>query len=146
MIEKTEENTNEKVEKVNADSGYASLDNYEKLDRRGIDTYIPDRNFIMEKEGKFEEEKGKFHKGNFKYNKEEDCYICPAEKKLNFFKEINGNTEVVKIRLYKGEDCLNCLYKEKCCKNLKVRIIKRDKREDIVDKIREKLKQEQGII
>jgi transposase len=144
MVDQTEENTNEKIEKVNADSGYASLDNYEELDKREVDTHMPDRNFIMEKEGKFEKEKKKFHKGNFKYDKEEDCYTCPADKKLNFFKEVNGRRVGVKVRLYKNEECCNCQFKDKCCKNLKVRIIKRDKREDIIDKVREKLKTEEG--
>lgn len=144
IIEQTEENIGEKVEKINSDSGYASLDNYEKLEKRGIDIHMPDRNLIMEKEGKFEEEKNKFHKGNFKYNKEEDCYRCPIDKSLNFFKEVDGDRYGVKIRLYKGEACCSCEFKDKCCPNLKVRIIKRDKREDIVDRVREKLETEEG--
>ena len=144
MIEQTEENIGEKIEKINADSGYASLANYEELEKRQIDTYMPDRGFIMEKEGKLKDEKNRFCRGNFRYEKENDCYLCPAHKRLSFFRAIEGDRAGVKIRLYKGEECLSCEFKNRCCSNVRVRIIKRDKREEIIERVREKLKTEAG--
>ena len=54
MIEKTELNTQEKVKEVGADSGYGSYANYEYLEERGIEGYIPDDHFRQYKSGEYQ--------------------------------------------------------------------------------------------
>lgn len=47
MIEKSESNTGKTVDEVAADGGYASYDNYEYLDKRKINGYVPDRYLVI---------------------------------------------------------------------------------------------------
>lgn len=146
MIKQVEENTGEEVIKAVSDSGYSSLDNYEELEEEKTEGYIPDRNFVMEKEGKFKEGKKRFHRGNFKYNKDEDFYTCPEGKRLKFSRkkeEEDSNGKRREMFFYKGEGCKECPFIE-ACSNSKVRIIYRDRREDLIDKMRERLKSKEG--
>jgi len=45
MVEQSESNSNEKVEESTADAGYGSYENYEFLEDKGIDGYVPDLQF-----------------------------------------------------------------------------------------------------
>ncbi|MBM4066763.1 MAG: transposase [Planctomycetes bacterium] len=54
MIEQTEVNTQEKVKEVAADGGYGSYANYEYLEERGIEGYIPDDHFQQYKSGEYQ--------------------------------------------------------------------------------------------
>ncbi len=59
---------------VLADAGYFSYDNIELLIQEGIDAYIPDNSFEVEKRGKAKW----FMRSLFRYDEEKDCYYCPA--------------------------------------------------------------------
>lgn len=51
-----------------------------------------------------------FKKGNFKYNKENDVYICPNNKNLNFNKISRTSLDssfVVTNRIYQCNSCKN---------------------------------------
>jgi len=62
-----------------------------------------------------------FSKHNFKYDYENDFYICPNNKMLPYRKtyEYNG----VFMRQYYCSDCLRCSDQEKCVGKNRVRII-----------------------
>ena len=68
VIEQTELNTQGKVKEVAADCGYGSYANYEYLEQREIDGYVPDSNFQQYKSGEYEKEENRYHYSNFKYD------------------------------------------------------------------------------
>ena len=74
MIEKTEANTQEKVKEVGADSGYGSYANYEYLEERKIEGYIPDDHFQQYKSGEYQKEVHRYHYSNFTYDSASDSY------------------------------------------------------------------------
>jgi hypothetical protein len=86
VIEEVESNTQEEVKEVGADGGYGSYANYEYLEQRGIDGYVPDSNFQQYKSGEYEKEENRYHYSNFQYDSTSDSYICPEGKRLKYWK------------------------------------------------------------
>jgi len=66
IIEKSKSNILEAVEEVIADSGYGNYANYEHLEAKEIEGYVPDRYFYQYKTGEYEKEKNRYHYTNFK--------------------------------------------------------------------------------
>lgn len=94
-----------------ADAGYGSQENYELLERSGITPYIKYNSFDKEqKAGK------KRKQDQFTYDKESDCYFCPANKPLHAVSERqrtkNGKEQTIII--YKNLSCEGCPLKERC--------------------------------
>lgn len=151
MVERTEANlgreTREEkkmVGRVLADSGYASYDNYEYLDRKEIDAYIPDRYFEQAKRIAAEQAEMRYHKENFNFLAEENCYICPEGKPLPFVGECVYNGKVKRRQfLYRGTECSTCTVKSACTKQ-RARCIRREMREHLQEEMRAKLSSEEG--
>ena len=59
-----------------ADAGYSDGDELEKIDQQDITVIVPNQQQASKKDF------GPFHRSQFHYNSEEDCYICPAGKHL----------------------------------------------------------------
>lgn len=145
MVEQTEDNTGKDVEKVIADSGYASYDNYEYLARRGKEAFIPDQYFERVKKKEGEGSENKYHKENFTFDKERNRYICPERKTLEFFKKRVSDKGKMKRRqaIYKGAECEKCQAKH-LCTTQKERTVARELREEHLEKVRERLLSEEG--
>ena len=82
MVEKTENNTREKVDELSADSKYFSKDNIEKIMENEIDAYIPDQRKALEEKQERNNEVPKYDKRIFKYDSKRVEYICPQGKRL----------------------------------------------------------------
>jgi transposase len=139
-IEGSEEKTGERHETVTADSGFGSYDNLEILEAEGINGLIPDRRQKVEDRGELA--KGKYDKSNFEFDKENNNYICPEGKIL----EWQGAVEVegrIKDKYYSEKACSDCANKGECTK-AEVRIIMRDVNEEVRDRMREKLSEEKN--
>ena len=112
MIEKSEENTKEKINIVKADPAYFTKKNIIFLDERQIDGYIPDRQKRID-----ENEENiipRYSRKNFKYDESLDEFICPDGKRLVFKdKAANG------VRVYTGAECDTCPNRDKCTKGKK---------------------------
>jgi len=78
LIELSEENLGGLPEgtKVSMDNGYFSGPNPRYLEQKGLDGYIPDSKQAQEQKGKKAKE-GPYSKDKFKYDEEEDQFICP---------------------------------------------------------------------
>ncbi|OGO05671.1 MAG: hypothetical protein A2Y60_02170, partial [Chloroflexi bacterium RBG_13_54_9] len=131
MIERTEQNLGQELERVLADSGYASYDNYEYLAARGMDAYIPDQFFDQMKRRSTEGEKERYHKDNFTYDRKGDLYVCPEGKVLLPRKRrISDRGKVVRKQIiYRGTERPGCSAKEGCTRQ-KERTFARELRED----------------
>lgn len=110
MLERAEENLGEKVETVVADAGYGSYDNYQYLEERGKDAYIPDGDFEQARHRSPQEGRDRYHKDNFTYHCEEDRYICPEGKALPLNKRrVSDRGRVARKQpIYRGTECSGC--------------------------------------
>ncbi len=105
------------VEQILADTGYSSGEALKALEHNMIIGYIP--NF-----GKYKPERE-----GFTYNKEEDYYSCPANKKIIFKRIIDNNGHKARVYRSSRKDCVSCPLRATCIgKSPEKRII------DTVDK------------
>ncbi len=135
-IEASRETTQSRHEVVNADSGFSSVENLEKLREDRQNALIPDRR--MEAESRGVTSKGEYDRSRFSYDANEDMYICPEGKRLNHksSSKQNGRT----YHLYYNQDaCRSCKHRKKCTKG-KHRTISRDENEAIKENMRTQLK------
>jgi len=112
QIEKANETLEKKCEAACADSGYATTDELKKVADREIKVVVPSQRQAADREVK------DFDRQNFKYDKEKDCYICPAGETLNF----RGENKKKRYRNYQASGasvCRNCRFFGQCttCKN-----------------------------
>jgi transposase len=118
----------EKLE-VLADKGYYNGKEIKECVDNGIIPYIPkpkgNKDVNTSESG--------YYKGRFRYEPQEDAYICPAASKL-FLKGIAHYQSKV-MRIYKGEDCPGCRLRDKCIRNGKRRVIYRWEHEDILEEM-----------
>ncbi|MDN3513617.1 MAG: IS1182 family transposase [Candidatus Brocadia sp.] len=145
MIEQTESNTQEKVKEVAADCGYGSYANYEYLEQREIEGYVPDSNFQQYKSGEYKKEENRYHYTNFIYDAASDSYVCPEGKRLTYWKTRTKKTDSRQWnhKVYKGRECGAC-QKRSLCTKAKVRELLIDIREPLLQKMREKLISDEG--
>jgi transposase len=147
MVSKSESNTGQAVEQLVSDSGYSSYDNYEYLEKKGIDSYLPDDDFAKHKKGEFNQGENRYHISNFKYDEEKDIYMCPAGHPLVYIKTLKKayKTKKWNHKIYQGTLCHQCEHKPSCTKNKKKpRELRVELREDLVKSMRAKLLTEEG--
>lgn len=104
-----------KIDRVVADSGYESEENYLYLKQNQIEAFIKPSNYELKKTRKYKKDISK--KENMTYCKAGDYYICHNNKKLNFEKIIyrkNKSGFKSESRVYLCKDCLNCRYSHDC--------------------------------
>lgn len=145
LIEKTESNALVKVNEAAADCGYGSYANYEYLEQREIDGYVPDGNFQQYKSGEYQKEENRYHYSNFIYDSASDSYVCPEGKRLIYWKTRTNKTESRdwNHKVYKGRECGAC-EKRPLCTKAKARELLIDIREPLLEKMREKLLSDGG--
>ena len=130
-----------------ADAGYESEENYLYLEAHGQTPYIKPVMYEKWKKKSFKNDISK--RENMRYIKDEDYYICAADKKLKvqgIIHRTSANGYLSEITTYECEDCTGCNYKGKCTK------AKGDRRLQVSKKFVEKraasyenIKTEQGI-
>jgi transposase len=139
MVEQVEENLGKLPDQISADAGYSSYDNLEYVENKEIDAYIPDNK--MESLDKKEESDKKYDKSNFSYDENADQYTCPEGKSLVPHSKIEKNGR--ELTVYRGTDCEACPVRKKCTK-AEARTVTRDGREPLQEKMREKLRSDEG--
>lgn len=139
VIEKTEEGLTAigkdlKDTKIIADSGFHNKDNVHMLDEKGLDAYIPDKEF-RKRDPRFitaerhrkqiykyekESEKKYFSPGDFKYDEEKKKLICPAGSELyvcnSKYKNRSGKAIAYRAKI---TACRVCELRIKCLRNAK---------------------------
>lgn len=134
-------------QKVIADAGYGSEENYEYLKDKKIEGYVKYNYFHKEQKKSFKQQI--YRVENLKYDEENDEYICPNEKRLKYketYTRVSKLGYTKTIRKYTCEDCSSCIDKEKCTKNEINRNIHINLRQnELRSEAREKLLSEEGI-
>lgn len=106
-----------KYEKIVADAGYESEENYVYLEVNGQLSFIKPANYEISKTRKYQNDIGRIE--NMEYNEAGDYYICRNNKKLTVSKEIKRKSATgyeSEKTIYTCEDCSNCPYKSSCIK------------------------------
>lgn len=117
------------ISSISTDTGYFSGKNLREIEAKSIIPYMP--------RTQNENKTGKYDKSKFSYNEAEDLYVCPSEKKLNYFYYKKSHQSHV----YKAKeaDCKKCRLKE-FCTNAKSRQINRSIYNDEFERLEERMK------
>jgi len=110
-----------------ADAGYADVNNLAMVDEQGIKVIVPSQRQASKKEH------GEFDKSRFKYDSQNDTYICPEGQVLSFY----GINKKRKMRYYAaGVVCQDCKHFGRCTKSRRdgrkiLRLFKEELREKL---------------
>lgn len=96
-----------KCEIACADAGYFDTDELEKIDKQNIKVIVPTKAQASKKECK------PFSKERFKYDQDNDCYICPEGKTLRY-SHIQKKTGNRVYRITEANICHNCSHYKEC--------------------------------
>jgi len=108
-----------------ADKGYYQGEDLKKCDENKTITYVTHQ-IYSNATGNPE-----YYSNKFKYDPDEDVYICPEGNKLYRTKHKAEIPERIKYKNYKA--CKDCPNKDKCTTSSKGRIINRSKHQDFLD-------------
>lgn len=120
QTQKANENLGAPCKTVCADAGYDHNADWKVLEERGVSVIVKPND-----QGPL----GPFTKDKFRYDQDQDCYVCPAGERLSY-RTTNG----MKHRIYgitKATVCRGCIYKAACTKNWLGRTIARAPLEEI---------------
>ena len=101
-----------KYEKIVADAGYESMENYLYLEKHGLESYIKPQNHDSKKTAKFKRQIGRAE--NMAYNADGDYYVCAQGRRLELYRE--SEKDGIVTSCYRCESCANCPCREQCCK------------------------------
>ncbi len=121
QVEQHKENTGADSGTVAADAGYRGGKNLRDSQERGYEPYIPQHENLdgkKGKQGKSEDGAHKFTHKDFKYDKEQDVYRCPAGRLLKFkqYRVDPKATGDVRIKVYQCRECDSCALRPRCTK------------------------------
>ena len=124
---------------VTADKGFCTGSELKKCEENGITAYvaIPEETMPNKKLGVPEPE---FYSQRFTYDPLRDVYVCPANQVMGFWKGRWKN----RGRLYRTAACDGCPLRSRCTRNKLGRIIFRSETQDVIDRLRARLKTEEG--
>lgn len=129
------------------DAGYGSEENYQYLDKQGIQAYIKPTDFDRKQKRSWQP--NPFATEYLQYNKDKDEYICPAGnpmKRTGSYRKKQKGGFVKTYTFYQASGCSNCPLKEACHKQKGNRIIKvNHKGHQLKQQAEQRLKTEKGI-
>ena len=109
---------------INTDSAYGSEENYDYLEREGIQAYVKYNTFHQET--KVRHKPNPFAAEQMPYDETLDAFTCPNGKLLRYRKtrsHRSANGYESERRMYECEDCSQCPFKEQCTKAQGNRVI-----------------------
>jgi hypothetical protein len=118
---------------VTADKGYYNEKEIAKCERGNISCYVPEQEKSQNKA------LGLYTDKDFRYNPEDDVYICPANQRLSFrHRTVKGNKD---MNIYETRGCKQCLLRAQCTRSKKNnRRIYRWVDKDIIEAMQETMK------
>ena len=130
FLKETEEYLAFKYQKIVADAGYESEENYVFLDQNQQLAFIKPSNYEISKKRTYKNDIGRIE--NMDYDEKRDSYICKNGKQLSFthVRRSKSKTGYVSEKtIYRCEECKDCPYKKECIKgnNCKTPIEERNK-------------------
>jgi transposase len=127
QIEQAHETLDKKCNVACSDSGYADIDELEKIDNEDIKVIVPSMKQASGKEPK------PFDKSNFKYDRNGDSYTCPAGQVLRYRStDVERRRKVYQI---KGSVCKQCRHFGVCTRWHVGRKVTRLLKEELKEKL-----------
>jgi transposase len=120
FLKRLEYGHQKKYDKVVADAGYESADNYLYLESKGQISFIKPVNYEYSKSKKFKAQVGR--RENMNYDEIEDCYYCAAGRKLTLRREkseLMPEGYAKTTAYYCCDNCGGCEYKNSCFQSKK---------------------------
>jgi hypothetical protein len=122
---------------VVADRGYFKSEDIEACEKAGLTPFVP-----RPQRGS-SASRGFFRKDEFRYDPEQDAYICPAVKSLTPIRH-GRLRDLKKIDYGNPKACRDCPLRARCTND--VRSVSRLENEDALDRMAERLKARPGIL
>jgi transposase len=128
------------------DAGYGSEQNYQYLDKEGVEAYIKPKDFDRKQKRNYQP--NPFVTEHLQYDRAKDEYLCPAGnamKRIGSKKKKEGGL-LRTYALYQAKGCRNCPLKDACHKQKGNRIISvNHKARKLREQAYHRLKTEKGI-
>jgi transposase len=131
LLGQHQDNTQMTAATVVADTKYGTVENYLTCSDLGVHAHIPD---LKRSQQERESRRGIFTEEAFQYNPETDTYLCPAGhhlKKRNYNPKRDAFEYKCSIKV-----CRSCSLMTKCTTSQSGRSLKRHRRQDELDKMR----------
>jgi transposase len=135
QVEQANENLNKPCKNVCADSGYANTEELKKIDDQNIKVIVPSQKQAHNTEPK------PFDKGQFHYDSENDCYICPQGHKLKY-SHFSVKKQHKSYRMSDKSNCHSCKDYKVCTNSKRGRTIIRLLNEETKLKLEEQYRTE----
>jgi len=100
-----------------ADAGYGSAENYEFLDKNGIEIYVKYNYFHKEQNQKFKLDVSRVE--NLHYNSRDDYFVCPMGQKMTPVGHAWRKSDLgykYQITYYQAQNCVGCPIRGACNK------------------------------
>ncbi|PKL46343.1 MAG: transposase, partial [Nitrospira bacterium HGW-Nitrospira-1] len=110
-------------QRIVADAGYGSEENYAYLQRHGVENYVKYNTFYHDTRVVRSLEKKRqlqFRADNFGYDPQHDEFICPANERLHFIgtvRDVAPNGYEIERRDYTADNCQQCELKKYCTRS-----------------------------
>lgn len=134
-------------EKIVADSGYGSEENYEYMFRNGMTPYVKYNMFHVEQRRSYRN--NPFRVSNLFYNPDGDFYVCPMGQKMKFIryeKRYTASGYQQTVSIYRASRCQGCPLRGQCHKSKRDRQIEVNHTlDDYKARARELLTSEHGL-
>jgi transposase len=131
-----------------ADAGYGSAENYEFLDKNGIESFVKYNYFHKEQSRKFKLDISRVE--NLYYNATDDYYICPMGQKMQAVGKAWRESELgykYEVVYYQAKNCSSCPLNGACHKQKGNRRIEVNKKLNLYkQKTRENLMSDEGRV
>ncbi len=111
-------------ERIIADAGYGSEENYSHLKKWGLEALVKYNTYDKQQKKSFKNKI--FHIDNFYYDEKDDYFKCPAGKKLLKIRDKKERTDAGFVRnlsAYSCNSCNKCEMKPQCTKAKENRIL-----------------------
>lgn len=108
-----------------ADAGYGSAENYEFLDKNGIEAYVKYNYFHKEQSQKFKLDVSRLE--NLHYNARDDYFVCPMGQKMTPVRQVWCESDLgykYQVTHYQAQNCNGCPIRGACNKQKGNRCIK----------------------
>lgn len=115
FLNRVKSHTKRLFEKIIADAGYESSENYLYLEENGQKCFIKPTNYEISKKRTYKT--NPYAVENMEYNAAKDEYTCPDGRKLKFRRESTKTTEngyTISTRYYSNDKCGRCPHRDRC--------------------------------
>lgn len=147
FMEGFKQNYEQLPDKVCADSGYGSQENYEYLENNEVEAYVKYNYFHKEQKRSFKN--NAFIQENLYYNKQKNYFVCPMGQHMEHVYNTTRKSAsgfVSNIAVYRAQNCEGCPLRCLCCKSKETRQIEVNHHlREYKKTARERLTSEEGI-